>query len=161
MPTDIDLSLLAPILQKHEGQEDALITILQEIQEVYSYLPEEALAHLSREARIPMSRIYAVVTFYAQFCLNPRGRQTVRPCRGTACHVRGASRILEAVERELGITDGETTPDLEYSLETVACIGACALAPAMVVNENTYGKMTPSKAAEVLSRKDKKEQKVE
>ncbi len=108
-----------------------------------------------------MSRIYAVVTFYAQFYLNPRGRQTVRVCRGTACHVRGGSLILEAVERELGITDGETTPDLEYSLETVACIGACALAPAMVVNENTYGKMTPSEAAKAICRKDKKEQKVE
>jgi NADH-quinone oxidoreductase subunit E len=161
MPASTDLSLLDPVLQKYEGQEDALISMLQEIQEVYSYLPEEALNRLSREARIPMSRIYAVVTFYAQFYLNPRGRQTVRVCRGTACHVRGGSLILEAVERELGITDGETTPDLEYSLETVACIGACALAPAMVVNENTYGKMTPSKAAEAVSRKDKKEQKVE
>ncbi len=161
MPTDINLSLLDPVLQKYEGQEDALITVLQEIQEVYSYLPEEALNRLSREAMIPMSRIYAVVTFYAQFYLNPRGRQTVRVCRGTACHVRGGSLILEAVERELGITDGETTPDLEYSLETVACIGACAIAPAMVVNENTLGKMTPSKASEAVSRKDKKEQKVE
>jgi NADH-quinone oxidoreductase subunit E len=161
MPASTDLSLLDPVLQKYEGQEDALISMLQEIQEVYSYLPEEALNRLSREARIPMSRIYAVVTFYAQFYLNPRGRQTVRVCRGTACHVRGGSLILEAVERELGITDGETTPDLEYSLETVACIGACALAPAMVVNENTHGKMTPSKAAEAVSRKDKKEQKVE
>ena len=108
-----------------------------------------------------MSRIYAVVTFYAQFYLKPRGRNIVRVCRGTACHVRGGSLVLDAVERELGITDGETTPDLEYSLETVACIGACALAPAMVVNESTCGKMTPSKAVEVLSRKDNKEQKVE
>ncbi len=157
MPTDIDLSLLAPILQKHESQEDALITILQEIQEAYSYLPEEALACLSREVRIPMSRIYAVVTFYAQFYLTPRGRNMIRVCRGTACHVRGGPRILEAVERELGITEGETTPDLEFSLETVACIGAHALAPTMVINQNTYGKLTPNKAAEVLSRKDKKE----
>jgi len=155
-----DLSFLHPILKKHKGQEDALITILQEIQEVYSYLSEEALTHLSAEANIPLSRIYAVATFYAQFYLTPRGRNTIRVCRGTACHVRGGSLILEAVERELGITDGETTPDLEYSLETVACIGACALAPAMVVNENTYGKMTPSEAAKTVSRKEKKEQKV-
>ena len=161
MPTDIDLSLLAPVLQKSEGQEDALITILQEIQEVYSYLPEEALVHLSCEARIPMSRIYAVVTFYAQFYLTPRGRNTVRVCRGTACHVRGGPRILEAVERELGITEGETTPDLEFSLETVACIGACALAPTMVINPNTYGKLTPNRAAEILSRKDEKEREIE
>ncbi len=161
MSMDMDLSLLDPVLQKHAGRGDALITILQEIQEVYSYLPEEALNRLSREARISMSRIYAVVTFYAQFYLNPRGRQTVRVCRGTACHVRGGSLILEAVERELGVVDGETTSDLEYSLETVACIGACALAPAMVVNENTYGKMTPSEAAKAICRKDKKEREIE
>ena len=161
MSNHVDLSLLDPILKKHENQEDALIDVLQEIQEIYSYLPEEALNRLSREADIPMSRIYAVATFYAQFYLAPRGHNIIRVCRGTACHVRGGSLILEAVERELGIVESETTPDLEYSLETVACIGACALAPAMVVNENTYGKMTPSEAANVISRKEKKEQKVE
>jgi len=157
MTTEIDLSLLTPVLQKNEGQEDALITILQEIQEVYSYLPEEALARLSRETGIPMSRIYAVVTFYSQFYLTPRGRNTIRICRGTACHVRGGPRILDAVELELGISEGETTNDLEYSLETVACIGACALAPTMVINQDTFGKLTPSKAAKALSRKEKKE----
>jgi NADH-quinone oxidoreductase subunit E len=157
MTTEIDLSLLTPVLQKNEGQEDALITILQEIQEVYSYLPEEALAKLSRETGIPMSRIYAVVTFYSQFYLTPRGRNTIRICRGTACHVRGGPRLLDAVELELGISEGETTEDLEYSLETVACIGACALAPTMVINQDTYGKLTPSKAAKALSRKEKKE----
>ena len=157
MPMSTDLSLLYPILKKHKGQEDALITILQEIQEVYSYLSEEALTHLSAEANIPLSRIYAVATFYAQFYLTPRGRNTIRVCRGTACHVRGSSRILDAVERELGITEGETTADLEYTLETVACIGACALAPTMVINQSTHGKMTPSKVAEVLSRPAEKE----
>jgi len=152
-----DLSLLYPILKKYKGQEGALITILQEIQEIYSYLSEEALTHLSAEANIPLSRIYAVATFYAQFYLTPRGRNTIRVCRGTACHVRGSSRILDAVERELGITEGETTADLEYTLETVACIGACALAPTMVINQSTHGKMTPSKVAEVLSRRAEKE----
>jgi len=161
MPVGIDLSLVDPILQKHESREDALITMLQEIQEVYSYLPEDALNRLSREAMIPMSRIFAVATFYAQFYLKPRGQLTVRVCRGTACHVRGGSLILDAVERELGIKAGETTPDLNYSLETVACIGACALAPAMVVGQNTYGKMTPNQAAEVVRTKDNKEQRVE
>ena len=160
MSAGIDLSLLDPVLQKHQGQEDALISMLQEVQEVYSYLPEEALARLSLEAKIPMSRIYAVATFYAQFYLTPRGRNMIRICRGTACHVRGGTLILEAVERELGITEGETTDDLEYSLETVACIGACALAPTMVINQNTYGKMTPNKVTDVLSRKGKKEQEI-
>ena len=161
MPKDIDLSLLDPILERYKGQEDALITMLQETQEVYTYLPEEALVCLGREAKIPLSRIYAVVTFYAQFYLSPRGRNIVRVCRGTACHVRGGPRILEAVERELGITEGETTPDLEYSLETVACIGACGLAPTMVINQTTYGKMTPKKVTEILNRLHKKEADVE
>ena len=161
MPMSTDLSLLYPILKKHKGQKDALITILQEIQEVYSYLSEEALTHLSTEANIPLSRIYAVATFYAQFYLTPRGRNTIRVCRGTACHVRGSSRILDAVERELGITEGETTADLEYTLETVACIGACALAPTMVINKSTHGKMTPGKVAEVLSRQAEKERNID
>ncbi len=161
MPMSSDVSLLYPILKKHKGQEDALITILQEIQEVYSYLSEEALTHLSAEANIPLSRIYAVATFYAQFYLTPRGRNTIRVCRGTACHVRGSSRILDAVERELGITEGETTADLEYTLETVACIGACALAPTMVINKSTHGKMTPGKVAEVLSRQAEKERNID
>ena len=161
MSAGIDLSLLDPVLQKHQGQEDALIGILQEIQEVYSYLPEEALNRFSQEAGIPMSRIYGVATFYAQFYLTPRGNNIIRICRGTACHVRGGSLILEAAERELGITEGETTPDLEYTRETVACIGACALAPTIVVNQNTYGKVTPNKVTEVLNRKNKKEQEVE
>ena len=157
MPDIVDLSLLDPILEKYKEREDALITMLQEMQGIYSSLPEEALNRLSIEAKVSMSRIYAVATFYAQFYLTPRGRKTVRVCRGTACHVRGGALILEAVERELGITDGETTPDLEYNLETVACIGACALAPAMVVDEDTYGKMTPSEAAKVINRKENKE----
>ncbi len=161
MPMSSDVSLLYPILKKHKGQEDALITILQEIQEVYSYLPEEALTHLSTEANIPLSRIYAVATFYAQFYLTPRGRNMIRVCRGTACHVRGGSRVLDAVERELGIKEGETTADLEYTLETVACIGACALAPTMVINQSTHGKMTPGKVAEVLSRQAEKERNID
>ena len=116
---------------------------------------------IAAETRIPMSRIYAVATFYAQFYLTPRGRNTIRLCRGTACHVRGAARILEAVERELGITEGETTPDLEYSLETVACIGACALAPTMVINQNTHGKLTPNKVVEIFEQRESKEQESE
>ena len=106
MPTDIDLSLLAPILEKYRGQGDTLITILQEIQEVYGYLPEDILTRLNWETKIPMNRIYEVVTFYAQLYMTPRGRNTIWVCRDTACHVRGDPRILEAVERELGITEG-------------------------------------------------------
>jgi len=151
MPTEIDLSLLDPVLQKHEGQGDALITILQEIQEVYSYLPEEALARLSREARIPMSRIYAVVTFYAQFYLTPRGRNTIRVCRGTACHVQGCEPIVTALKDALGIEVGGTTDDLQFSLETVACLGTCFLAPVMMVNNSYHGKLDQQKAKTILA----------
>ena len=106
------------------------------------------------------SKIYAVATFYAQFYLTPRGRNTIRLCRGTACHVRGAARILDAVERELGIPEGGTTPDLEYSLETVACIGACALAPTMVINQDTFGKLTPNKVEDIFKQRNNKEQEI-
>ncbi len=155
MSTDIDLSLLDPVLERHKGQEDALITMLQETQEVYGYLPEEVLARLSQEARIPISRISAVATFYAQFYTTPRGRNVVRVCRGTACHVRDGKTILKLVRQYLGIDEGETTPDFEYTLETVACIGVCALAPNIVINNITYGHMNPKKISQLFSRKDK------
>ena len=161
MTTETDLTLLDPILERYRGQQDALITMLQEIQEVYAYLPEDALRRLSREVSVPLSRIYALATFYAHFYLTPRGRNTVRICRGTACHVRGSSRILEAMERELGILEGETTSDMDYSLETVACIGACALAPTIVINQNTYGKLTPTRVPTIIQRLGKKEMAIE
>lgn len=150
MPADIDLSLLAPVLKRYEGQQDALITMLQEVQEVYGYLPEKVLAHLSQEAKIPLNRIYAVVTFYAQFYLAPRGRNIVRACRGTACHVRGGRSVLRNIEGFLGIGEGETTEDYKFTLETVACLGACAMGPVMVINGRYFGKMTPAKAETIL-----------
>ena len=155
MQSDLDLSLLGPVLKKYQGQEDALISMLQETQEVYGYLPEKALVYLSQKAGIPLSRIYAVATFYAQFYLTPRGRNVVRVCRGTACHVRGGKAILEQVKRHLGIGEGETTPDFEYTLETVACIGVCAIAPNMVINNITYGHLDSKKVSQLLRRKGK------
>lgn len=104
---------------------------------------------------ISESTVYGVATFYAQFKLTPMGRKVIRVCRGTACHVRGASKVLNEIEKKLGIKAGETTPDLEYTLETVACIGACALAPTMTIDNETYGKMTASKVAEVLGDRSK------
>ena len=150
MPTGADLSLLDTILQRNKGQEDALITMLQEIQEVYSYLPEEALTHLSAEANIPLSRIYAVATFYSQFYLTPRGRNTIRVCRGTACHVQGCDSIITALKDTLGIEEGGTTDDLQFSLETVACLGTCFLAPVMMFNESYHGKLDAQKARTIL-----------
>ena len=150
MSNDVDLSLLDPILKKYQSQEGALITMLQEIQAVYGYLPEVVLTHLSREVKIPLSQIYGVVTFYAQFYLTPRGRNIVRVCRGTACHVRGGKSILRTVEGFLEIGEGETTADYKFTLETVACLGACAMGPVVVINGKYFGKMTPTKTETTL-----------
>ena len=150
MSRNADLSLLAPILERYKGQQDALITMLQEIQGVYAYLPEEVLARLSQETKIPLSRIYSVTTFYAQFYLTPRGRNTVRICRGTACHVQRSDGIITAMEDALGIAAGETTEDLQFSLETVACLGTCFLAPVMMVNDSDHGKLDSQKARAIL-----------
>ena len=147
---------LNDILSRYEGRQDELIPILQEVQAQLSYLPSAAMSQVARFLRLPESAVFGVSTFYAQFKFSPTGRKKVRLCRGTACHVRGASRILEEVEKQLGIKPGETTEDLEYSLETIACFGSCALAPVMVVDDDVYGRMTPRKVASILG-KDKGE----
>ena len=141
---------LSEILSRYSGAKSDLIPILQEAQNRFGYLPGEVMLEISRFLRIPESVVYGVITFYAQFKLTPGGKRTVKVCRGTACHIRGGARILREVERRLGIKPGETTDDLEYSLDTVACIGACALAPTMTVDKETYGQMTTKKAAEVF-----------
>lgn len=127
-----------------------LIAVLQEVQEKFGYLPAPALKEIGRRTHIPLSRIYGVLSFYAQFYTEPHGRHTVRCCRGTACHVKGAGRVLDAVERELGIGEGETTPDLLFYLETVACLGTCFLAPAMMIDNLYFGKLTPRRVQSVL-----------
>jgi len=128
-----------------------LIPLLQQIQEAYGYLPAEILEQVSERTGIPTSRMYGVITFYAQFSLAPRGRHTVRCCRGTACYVRGAKTVREAVSGALGVEEGETSEDLRFSFETVACLGTCFLAPVMMVNEQYYGMLTPERAVSALS----------
>jgi NADH-quinone oxidoreductase subunit E len=147
---------LKVIFSPYEGREGELIPILQQTQEEFGYLPEEAMREIARFTRVSESRAYAVATFYAQFRFTPIGRNHVMVCRGTSCHVRGAPRILEEVEKQLGIKEGETSPDLEYSLETVACIGCCGLSPCIVVNNKVYAKMTPRKVAELFAKGDGK-----
>jgi NADH-quinone oxidoreductase subunit E len=142
---------LDDILSDYEGDASELIPILQAAQEKFGYLPEEVMAGIARFLKLPPSAVYGVGTFYAQFKLTPTGRRTVKVCRGTACHVRGADRILQEIEKKLGIKPGETTSDLAYSLETIACFGSCALAPVMVVDKTVYGRMTPPKAAQTLA----------
>ena len=142
---------LAEVLDSYKGERGAVIPILQKVQEKLGYLPEEAVNEIALFLRASESEIYGVITFYSQFRTTPCGKNIVRVCRGTACHVRGGTRIRAEVEKHLGIRAGETSPDLEYTLETVACIGACALSPTMVVNEETYGQMTTKKVAEIFS----------
>ena len=150
MSEKFDLTRLDGVFTKFEGVEGALIPILQEAQEIYGYLPEEVLGWVGKRLNISMSRIYGVVTFYAQFYLTPRGRHTVRVCRGTACHVRGGKNVLKTVQQFLGVGENETTPDSKFTFETVACLGACALSPVVLVDKNYYGKLTPAKVAQVL-----------
>lgn len=139
---------LDEIFASHQGREDELIPVLQQVQEQFGYLDEEAMLAVARFTRVPESRVFAVATFYAQFRFTPIGRKHVTVCRGTACHVRGAPRILEAIEKRLGIKEGQTTAEGEYSLETVACIGACGLSPCIMINKGVEAKMTPKKVAE-------------
>jgi NADH-quinone oxidoreductase subunit E len=138
------------ILSHFQGDRDELINILQEVQEHFRYLPEDSLCRVAEFLKITVNEVYAVATFYALFRLKPCGKKIVRVCRGTACHVRGGSDILHAVQKRLGIKPGETTKDMEYSLETVACIGACALAPNISIDKETYGLVSNKKLEEVF-----------
>jgi NADH-quinone oxidoreductase subunit E len=146
---------LEEIFSHYNGERQELIPILQETQAKFRYLPAAAMREISRFLQIPESSVYGVSTFYAQFKLTPLGKKVIRVCRGTACHVRGSAKVLAEIEKQLGIKAGETTEDLEYTLETVACIGACALAPTMTIDTETYGKMTTKKVAEVLGDRSK------
>lgn len=150
---------LDEILSHHTGKKEELIPILQEAQEQFGYLPSEVMLKVAKFLQLPESAIFGVSTFYAQFKLVPSGRRIVRVCRGTACHVRGGARILREVEKWLGLKPGETSDDLEYTLETVACIGACALSPTMTVDKETYGQMTTKKVAEIFGDKSQVQQK--
>jgi len=141
------------VLASFTGEKAELIPILQKVQGVFGYLPEDAMSRIAQFVNVPECTVFGVATFYAQFKLVPTGRNIVRVCRGTACHVRGGARILKEVQKHLGIKQGESTPDLEYALETVACIGACALAPTMTINNETYGEMTTRKVGEIFNAK--------
>jgi NADH-quinone oxidoreductase subunit E len=140
------------VLQKHQYDKSLLVDILQDIQAETGYLPKEALAETSHRLCVPLSRVYSVATFFKAFSLNPRGRHLINVCMGTACHVRGAVKVLEKIEQELGIKTGETTPDLAFTLETVNCVGACALGPMVIIGEDYHGEMTPDAIGPVLKK---------
>jgi len=145
-----ELERIDSIIDNYRGQRWGLIPLLQEIQGVLGYIPPEAIPRIARGLGLFPSQVQGVITFYTQLYTAPRGKNIVRVCRGTACHVRGGKTILKLVKRHLGIEEGETTPDFGYSLETVACIGCCALAPNMVINRNIYGNMNPKKVASIF-----------
>ena len=138
------------IIRKYGGEKRAIILILQDIQERFRWLPPETLEVAARELGVPPAHVYSVATFYKSFSLEPRGRHLCTVCMGTACHVRGGAAILEHIERKLGIPAGQTSPDREYTLERVNCLGACALAPLAVVDGRYHGQMTEAKADRVL-----------
>lgn len=147
---DIDLSQVDSIVEPYLGKKEMVIPVMQKVQEHFGYLPRPAMEHVARRMRIPLSRLYGVTTFYAQFKMKPRGRYIIRVCKGTACHIQGSPKISERLEELLGIPGGETTDDLKFTLEEVACIGACALAPVIMVNDNPHGRLTPDKMKEIL-----------
>lgn len=144
------LAKLDGILQRYKGQIGVEIPILQEINLEYNYLPQETLRYVAERLQIPVSRLYEIATFFNAFSLEPRGRYTVSVCLGTACHVRGGGRILERVERDLGIKAGETTEDLNFSLETVRCLGCCGLAPVVTIGSDLYGKIAQAELPKIL-----------
>jgi NADH-quinone oxidoreductase subunit E len=142
------------VLEKHGNDNSMLVGILQDVQASIGYLPKEALLAVSQDLGIPQSRVYSVATFFKAFSLTPRGRHLISVCMGTACHVRGADSVLEKIERELNIKRGETSKDLKFTLETVNCVGSCALGPMVIIGEDYHGEMTSENIVPVLKQYD-------
>jgi NADH-quinone oxidoreductase subunit E len=148
----VESATIDETLAQFDDRRANLIPILQEVQATYSYLPEDVLRRVSRKLKVPLPQVYQVATFYRCFSLKPRGKHVVQVCLGTACHVRGGTRILERVETETGLTDVGTTPDLEFVVETVRCLGCCGLAPCMRVDRDVYASLEQVKVKGVLNR---------
>jgi NADH-quinone oxidoreductase subunit E len=138
------------VLATYQRDKSALIDVLHDTQSEIGYLPQEALKEISAGLGVPLSRVYSVATFFKAFSLTPRGRHLINVCMGTACHVRGSDKVLEQLEKELGIKTGGNTPDLKFTLATVNCVGACALGPMVIIGEDYHGEMTPDKVGDVL-----------
>lgn len=148
--SDVDLNLIDPLITRYKGKKGNLIPLLQGAQEIYGYIPKSIFEKLSDEVGIPLSDMFGVATFYAQFRLTPIGKYIIRVCHGTACHVQNAKEISESLEEALKIKDGETTEDRFYTLESVACLGCCSLAPVMMIAGQTYGKLTGNEAIKIV-----------
>jgi NADH:ubiquinone oxidoreductase subunit E len=151
-----DLKQIDNIISSYRGQRWGLIPLLHDVQQAVGYIPPESIPSIASGLGLFPSQVQGVISFYTQFYTQPRGRNIVRVCRGTACHVRGGKTILKLVKQELGLEEGETSTDMEYTLETVACIGVCALAPNIVINQETHGNMNPKKVSRLFGGKTKK-----
>ena len=138
------------VLEKHRHDKSLLVDVLQDVQAAIGYLPKDALQQASQGLNVPLSRVYSVATFFKAFSLVPRGRHIINVCMGTACHVRGSDKVLENIEKKLKIKRGGTTKDLKFTLETVNCVGACALGPMVIIGEDYHGEMTPEGIIPVL-----------
>ena len=147
---DVALELINPVIEKYSGIRGSLINMLQEIQEIYGYLPETAMEYLAEKTDNEKATIYGVATFYTQFRLNPIGKYLILQCQGTACHVNGSKEVSKAICEYLSIKPGETTEDLLFTLEDVACLGCCSLAPVIMINGEAYGNLTPKMAIKIL-----------
>jgi NADH:ubiquinone oxidoreductase subunit E len=152
------IDTLETIVKKHREKDGNVISLMQDTQEVFGYIPREAVSYFSEELGIALSRFYGVVTFYSQFHLNPRGKNIISVCCGTACHVKGGSKIADRVLKDLGLAaDGETTADKEFTFEVVRCVGACSIAPVVLVNDKAYAEMTPDGTAKLIKQLKKEE----
>jgi len=147
---EVDLTLLDPLIAKYKGKKGNVIPLLQGAQDIYGFIPEATFKIISVKTGIPLSDMYGVATFYAQFRLKPVGKHIIKVCHGTACHVQNANEITESLEEALKVKDGETTEDRLFTLESVACLGCCSLAPVMMVGDQTYGKLTGNAAMKVI-----------
>jgi NADH-quinone oxidoreductase subunit E len=149
-PVEVDLSLMEPLIEKLKNKPGKLIPLLQGTQDLFGFIPKEAFLKLHRETGLELNEMYGVATFYAQFRLIPAGKHIVKMCHGTACHVQSVSAITDELMDHLAVRDGETTADGLFTLETVACLGCCSLAPVMMIGSETYGKLTPREAVKII-----------
>lgn len=158
-PTEMDWERLSEITEQHQGKRWSLIPLLQKVQELFGYIPPVAIEPIAEALGLPSSQVQGVITFYSGFSTEPRGKCVLKVCRGTACHVKGGKSILKIIQKDLDLQEGETSPDYQFTLETAACLGACFLAPAMMVDREYYGKLNPTKVTSVLGeyRKEKGE----
>lgn len=143
---------LRATIEKHRGERGCLMPVLHEAQEIYGYLPSEVQTIIAEELNIPLAEVYGVATFYSRFSLQPKGKHIISICLGTACYVKGADKILEAVEHELKIKCGECTPDKKFSIDSCRCVGMCGHAPVMMVDGDVYGKLTPADVKGILDK---------